>query len=124
MIIGINNETASEYSDRASLRSRSCCAVALCFTRIMPAGIISAISKIFRVQKPAAARTDAATIADTDDLLIVGHLPFMEKLATYLVNGSMESPVLKFMNGGIVCLDRESERDHWYIKWTIVPRLV
>ena len=63
MIIGMNNETASEYSDRASLRSRSCWVFALCFTRIIPAGIISAISKMFRVQKPAAARTDAATIA-------------------------------------------------------------
>ena len=66
----------------------------------------------------------AATLTDTDDLLVVGHLPFMEKLTAYLVTGSMEPPVLKFINGGIVCLDRDPAGDHWYIKWTIVPRLV
>jgi phosphohistidine phosphatase len=66
----------------------------------------------------------AATLTDTDDLLVVGHLPFMEKLTAYLVTGSMERPVLKFINGGIVCLDRDPATDHWLIKWTIVPRLV
>jgi phosphohistidine phosphatase len=66
----------------------------------------------------------AATLTDTDNLLVVGHLPFMEKLVAHLVTGSMGSPVLKFINGGIVCLDREPEDDRWYIKWAIVPRLV
>ena len=65
----------------------------------------------------------AATIAETDDLLVVGHLPFMEKLVSYLVTGSMEPAVLKFINGGIVCLDRDPAAGHWFIKWTIVPRL-
>jgi phosphohistidine phosphatase len=65
----------------------------------------------------------AATIADTDNLLVVGHLPFMEKLVAYLVTGSMEPLVLKCINGGIVCLDREPINGHWCIKWTIVPRL-
>jgi phosphohistidine phosphatase len=65
----------------------------------------------------------AATIVDTDNLLVVGHLPFMEKLVAYLVTGSMEPLVLKCINGGIVCLDREPINGHWCIKWTIVPRL-
>ena len=65
----------------------------------------------------------AATIAETDDLLVVGHLPFMEKLVSYLVTGSMEPAVLKFINGGIVCLDRDPTANRWFVRWTIVPRL-
>jgi phosphohistidine phosphatase len=88
---------------------------------LKPAGGIIMQEGLKPLDDPAAF---AATIADTDNLLVVGHLPFMEKLVAHLVTGSMESPVLKFINGGIVCLDRESVGDHWYIKWTIVPRLV
>jgi phosphohistidine phosphatase len=65
----------------------------------------------------------AATITETDDLLVVGHLPFMERLVSYLVTGAMEPAVLKFMNGGIVCLDRDPAGNRWFIRWTIVPRL-
>jgi phosphohistidine phosphatase len=65
----------------------------------------------------------AATIADDDDLLAVGHLPFMEKLVAYLVTGSLEPAVLKFINGGLVCLDRDPAGGRWFIRWTIVPRL-
>jgi hypothetical protein len=32
--------------------------------------------------------------------------------------------VLKFINGGIVCLDRDPVGDNWFIRWTIVPKLV
>ena len=58
------------------------------------------------------------------DLMLVGHLPFMEKLTSYLVAGSFDRPkVLKFQNGGIVCLDRDPETDAWFIKWTLFPRV-
>ena len=66
----------------------------------------------------------AAALKGEEDLLAVGHLPFMEKLVAYLTTGSIESSVLKFINGGIVCLDRDPAGDHWTIRWTIVPRLV
>jgi phosphohistidine phosphatase len=66
----------------------------------------------------------AATLKGDEDLLVVGHLPFMEKLVAYLTTGAMEPAVLKFINGGIVCLERDPAEDHWLIKWTIVPRLV
>ena len=69
MIIGINSETASENRDKASLRSLSFLVSALCFTRIIPAGMINAIRNMLRVQKPAAARTEAATIATSTSLM-------------------------------------------------------
>jgi phosphohistidine phosphatase len=59
-----------------------------------------------------------------ENVMLVGHLPFMEKLTSYLVAGSSERPqVLKFQNGGIVCLDRDTERGSWFIKWTLFPRM-
>jgi phosphohistidine phosphatase len=63
----------------------------------------------------------AGRIIDEPDLMLVGHLPFMERLASYLITGSIETKVLKFQNGGIVCLDREPESVDWFIKWTLVP---
>jgi len=56
-------------------------------------------------------------------LMIVGHLPFMERLTSFLVTGDMEPPVLKFQNGGIVCLDQGPEGKGWIIKWTLMPEI-
>ena len=63
MMIGMKRDIANEYRERDSLRSLSSFVAALCLIRITPAGIINASRKIFLVQKPAAASTDAATIA-------------------------------------------------------------
>jgi phosphohistidine phosphatase len=56
-----------------------------------------------------------------DNPLLVGHLPFMAKLTSYLIIGSVDKPVLKFQNGGIVCLDQEN--GDWFIKWTLMPKM-
>ena len=52
--------------------------------------------------------------------MIVGHLPFMERLTSYLITGCPEPMVVKFQNAGIVCLEN-NENTHWYVKWTIMP---
>ena len=57
------------------------------------------------------------------DLMLVGHLPFMERLAAFLVSGSLEKPVIKFQNSGIVCLDQDPSSIHWVIRWALVPKL-
>lgn len=60
-------------------------------------------------------------VGSIEDLMLVGHLPFMEKLVSYLITGSTDKLVLKFQNGGIVCLDQDSE--DWFIKWTLMPKV-
>ena len=55
--------------------------------------------------------------------MYVGHLPFMEKLAAYLVTGTSDRPVFKFQNGGIVCLDRKPDADTWVIRWALMPKI-
>lgn len=56
-----------------------------------------------------------------DDTLYVGHLPFMEKLVSYLVAGDLERGVIRFHNSGIVCLDQESSNGKIVIRWTLMP---
>ncbi|WP_022665102.1 phosphohistidine phosphatase SixA [Desulfospira joergensenii] len=51
--------------------------------------------------------------------MIVGHLPFMEKLVSYLTADREEPRVLKFQNSGIVCMDQDEKG--WFIKWTLNP---
>jgi phosphohistidine phosphatase len=55
--------------------------------------------------------------------MLVGHLPFMERLAALLVAGSQEKPVIRFQNAGIVCLDRDASRVNWVVRWALVPKL-
>ena len=63
----------------------------------------------------------AATVNSADNLMAVGHLPFMERLVSYLITGSMDKPVIKFQNGGIICLDVNPASDSWVITRTLFP---
>lgn len=53
--------------------------------------------------------------------MYVGHLPFMQRLVSYLITDDPERPVVKFQNGGVVCLDYDQGNECWTIKWVIVP---
>lgn len=55
-------------------------------------------------------------------LMLVGHLPFLNRLAGYLITGYPEHEVVRFQNGGVVCL-RKTE-GQWSIEWVVVPDLV
>jgi phosphohistidine phosphatase len=59
---------------------------------------------------------ECASIRST---IVVGHLPFMERLATLLVAGREDPPVLAFQRGGMACLERQD--DAWCILWTAFP---
>jgi len=57
------------------------------------------------------------------DLMIVGHLPFMAKLASLLLTGSESSEKVAFRQGCIVCLSCEG-KNQWQIDWMITPELL
>lgn len=59
----------------------------------------------------------------TSNVMLVGHLPFMEKLVCHLTTGHCGHRVFRFQNGGIVCLDRDPEDADWFIKWTLMPHI-
>ncbi len=57
------------------------------------------------------------------NVMLVGHLPFMERMAAYLVTGSADRPIFKFQNSGIVCLDKDPNSGAWIIVWTLMPKI-
>ena len=64
----------------------------------------------------------AAALNNEENIMVVGHLPFMERLVSFLVSGLTENPVVKFQNSGIICLDTEDTPDPWFIRWALYPR--
>lgn len=69
---------------------------------------------------------DVAPVADAlrhaeEPVMLVGHLPFMERLAGHLLVGDAERPVVKFYNGGIVCLVHGEQG--WQVAWILTPEI-
>jgi phosphohistidine phosphatase len=56
--------------------------------------------------------------------MVVGHLPFLERLISFLITGRQEPMVFKLQNGGIVCLDRVENSDTPAIKWALMPTVI
>jgi phosphohistidine phosphatase len=59
-----------------------------------------------------------ATGLKEDNTIYVGHLPHLGKLVSYLVAGDEGANVVKFVNGGVVCVEKDSTGYHieWYLK--------
>lgn len=54
----------------------------------------------------------------SEDIMLVGHLPHLGKLASSLLVGNENSEVIAFRMGCIVCLERDQQR-RWTIQWMI-----
>ena len=65
----------------------------------------------------------AADIDPAEDIMLVGHLPFMERMTAFLITGSIDKPVFKFQNSGIVCLEKDPEAQAWVIQWALMPNI-
>ena len=55
------------------------------------------------------------------DLMIVGHLPFMQKLASLLLSGDENKELVSVRNSGVICLEHT---DSWKVLWTVIPELL
>ncbi|MCK5153584.1 MAG: phosphohistidine phosphatase SixA [Spirochaetales bacterium] len=51
------------------------------------------------------------------DVIIMGHLPFLSRLMSYLTTGTDSCQIIKFENSGIICLKRNDEQ--WKINWIL-----
>jgi phosphohistidine phosphatase len=58
-----------------------------------------------------------------NDLMIVGHLPFLSKLASELISGNALAETVAFEAGGVVCLE-QSQDNTWMVRWIITPELL
>lgn len=61
-------------------------------------------------------------VETTEDVMLVGHLPNLSKLASSLLFGD-ENEVIAFKMGGIVCLHRDQQH-RWTIQWIITPETI
>jgi phosphohistidine phosphatase len=59
----------------------------------------------------------------TGDTLIVGHLPFLGRLASLMLAGDPDRPTLAFQPGSLACLERDAA-GHWVLLWMVRPELI
>lgn len=99
-------------------RARQTAEIMACFLK--PPGGIQEARGLGPLDDVALATTG---LSGDGNIMLVGHLPFMERLVSYLINGTMDRTVVKFQNGGIVRMDRAPETGVWFIKWTLMPEI-
>ncbi len=58
-----------------------------------------------------------------EDTMLVGHLPFMAKLAGFLTAGDDSLEVVAFKPGTVLCLERSASA-RWHIAWMLRPELL
>jgi phosphohistidine phosphatase len=59
---------------------------------------------------------------ETKDLMIVGHLPFLDKLTSLFLCGNENARVVLFHYSAIVCLDQKEDR-RWAARWILTPEM-
>jgi phosphohistidine phosphatase len=103
-----------------SVKTRARSTAEIFASALNPAEGIQEITGIKPMDDVVACAQSIQTEANT---MLVGHLPFMERMTSFLITGSTENTVFKFQNSGIVCLDQDSETKSWFIKWTLMPNI-
>lgn len=58
---------------------------------------------------------------EESSLMLVGHLPFMERLASYLLTGDEEACLLHFRTASIACFSGSGPE--WVLEWFLPPDL-
>jgi phosphohistidine phosphatase len=65
----------------------------------------------------------ARTLPLDQQVMVVGHLPFLERLIGLLVGDNPEKVLFKLQNSGVVCLDYLEESKHSVIRWALMPNI-
>jgi phosphohistidine phosphatase len=56
------------------------------------------------------------------DLMVVGHLPYLENLASKLLAGDASAVGVHFPAAGVLCLEYEADAG-WRVRWMVTPDL-
>lgn len=56
-------------------------------------------------------------------VMLVGHLPFLERLIGLLVCGNPDLTLFKLQNSGMLCLDRIGDSRNPVIRWALMPTI-
>ncbi len=60
---------------------------------------------------------------EDNDIMIVGHLPFLERLSSKILCGNEDLKIVKFRYSCVVCLEK-TELNVFFIKWFLVPEII
>ena len=60
----------------------------------------------------------------TEDIIVVGHLPFMSKMVSRLVTGNEDETVVHFKPGSVARLERGENGGGWTVTWFLRPELL
>jgi len=101
-------------------RTRARDTAALLAAALGPGGAIEEMAGVGPTD-PTDALADAAT-GWSEDVMVVGHLPFMGRLVSRLVAGSEDAGVVAFAPGSVVCLERADGA--WTVAWMVRPALL
>jgi len=63
------------------------------------------------------------TGTEHQSLALVGHMPFLGRLASLLVVGDEQAQVVGFQKGGLVKLEPKVDRDGFAVAWALPPDL-
>jgi len=58
-----------------------------------------------------------------ENIVLVGHLPHLGRLASFLLSGSQTKVLVDFKNSGIVSLSRDREKG-WSLNWMFPPETI
>ena len=58
---------------------------------------------------------------ESENVMLVGHLPHLNKLASLLLCQDADKKIIGFQQGGVVCLKKT---EGWSVAWMIVPDLM
>jgi phosphohistidine phosphatase len=62
-------------------------------------------------------------LQEQKEVMLVGHLPFLERLTSLLLCGEAHARVVLFQYGCIVCLEQK-EDNRWAVAWVLRPEMV
>jgi phosphohistidine phosphatase len=58
-----------------------------------------------------------------EDVILVGHLPHLDKLTSLLLCGDKDKNVISFKMAGIVCLER-ADTESYALQWMVTPQIL
>ncbi len=61
-------------------------------------------------------------IETQEDTMLVGHLPHLMKLSSYLLCQDVNKKIVDFRMGGMVCLSRDESI--WSVQWMVIPEIL
>ncbi len=62
-------------------------------------------------------------VGERENLMLVGHLPHLNRLVALLVCGDASRTVVNFTTGTLVCLEN-NHSECWVVKWAIAPEVL